>query len=318
MELIRGIHNLRSRHRGCAVTIGAFDGVHRGHRSVLAHLKHKAAALGLPTAVISFEPLPREYFNPEEAPPRIMSFRERTLALAAEGVDRNLVLRFDAALQSMSAEAFLKRVFVDGLGARYIVLGDDFRFGHSREGDLAFLAQQAALHGYEARPTSTVTEAGERISSTRVRDALARGDVTEAEQLLGRPFRLTGRVVKGRQLGRQLGTPTANVALHRRRTPVAGVFAVTVTGAGLDAAPAVANVGVRPTVAETTRANLEVHLLDRTVDLYGERIEVCFHHKLRDEKTFASLDALRAAIDADKAAARAWHGLGEHETADSQ
>jgi riboflavin kinase/FMN adenylyltransferase len=310
MELIRGLHNLREEHRGCAVTVGAFDGIHRGHQGVLAHLKAKAADLGLPSTVIVFEPLPREYFRPLEAPPRITNFRERLTFLAETGVDRVLVLKFDESLRAMTAEQFIRHVFVDGLGAQYIALGDDFRFGNSREGDFEYAQAMSEKFGYEVQPTGTIELAGERVSSTRIREALAAGHFEEAALLLGRPYTMTGRVEHGKKLGRELGSPTANIRIGRIRSPLAGVYVVLASGAGLDAAPGVANVGTRPTVADSLRANLEVHVLDRTGDFYGQRLTVEFLCKLREEKKYDSLDALKAGIAGDIDQARVW--LAEH------
>ncbi len=306
MELIRGLHNLRPEHRGCALTVGAFDGIHRGHQSVLAHLRARAAERSLPSAVIVFEPLPREYFRPFEAPPRITNFRERLQALAGTGIDRVLVLKFDAALRSMSADEFISEVFVNGLGGEYVALGDDFRFGNSREGDYEYARAASKRYGYEVQQTATFELDGERVSSTRVREVLANADFETAERLLGRPFTLTGRVEYGRQLGRELGAPTANIRLNRLKSPLSGVYAVRVDGAGLDGAHGVANVGTRPTIGDSLKANLEVHLLDRSVDLYGKRLTVRFAHKLRDEKKYDSLDDLKAGIGADIDNARQW------------
>ena len=310
MELIRGLHNLREEHRGCAVTVGAFDGIHRGHQGVLAHLKAKAADLGLPSTVIVFEPLPREYFRPLEAPPRITNFRERLTFLAETGIDRVLVLKFDESLRAMTAEEFIRRVFVDGLGAQYIALGDDFRFGNSREGDFEYAQTMSEKFGYEVQPTGTIELAGERVSSTRIREALAAGHFEEAALLLGRPYTMTGRVEHGKKLGRELGSPTANIRIGRIRSPLSGVYVVLASGAGLDAAPGVANVGTRPTVADSLRANLEVHVLDHTGDFYGKRLTVEFLCKLREEKKYDSLEALKAGIAGDIDQARAW--LAEH------
>jgi riboflavin kinase/FMN adenylyltransferase len=306
MELIRGLHNLRPRHRGCVVTVGAFDGVHRGHQAVIRHLQAKAAELELPSVVMVFEPLPREYFAPRTAPARLMSFREKFRALRDLGVNRLLRVRFNEQLRSMSAQAFVEDVFVKGLGVRYVVLGDDFRFGKEREGDLEFMRDQGEQHGYEAGPTPTLAIAGERVSSTRIRHALEQGQFALAEELLGKPYSISGRVVYGRQLGREMGAPTANVELNRLRSPLSGVFAVEVSGGGLVKAPGVANVGVRPTVDDSIRANLEVHLLDREADLYGRRIEVTFLHKLREEMKFDSLEILRATIAGDIDSTRSW------------
>ncbi|MFT5335650.1 MAG: riboflavin kinase/FMN adenylyltransferase [Halioglobus sp.] len=309
MELIRGLHNLRPRHRGCVSTIGAFDGVHLGHQSVIAALLDKAAELKLPSVVIVFEPLPREYFSPHKAPARLMSFREKFKALESLGVDRILRIRFTERLQTMSAQEFIEDIFVTGLGCKYVVLGDDFRFGNDREGDLELMQQQGLRFGFEAVPTTTHTFADERVSSTRIRKALEKAQFSEAEKLLGRPYTISGKVVYGRQLGRTLGSPTANLELHRLRAPLAGVYAVTVSGAGLSGAPGVANIGVRPTVDDSIKANLEVHLLGFEGNLYGRTIEVTFCTKLRDEMKFDSIDELQKNIQRDIERARAWFGL---------
>lgn len=309
MELIRGLHNLRPRHRGCVATIGAFDGVHLGHQSVIAALLDKAAELKLPSVVIVFEPLPREYFSPHKAPARLMSFREKFKALEALGVDRILRIRFTERLQTMSAQEFIEDIFVTGLDSKYVVLGDDFRFGNDREGDLELMQQQGQRFGFEAVPTTTYTFSDERVSSTRIRKALEEAEFSQAEKLLGRPYTISGKVVYGRQLGRTLGSPTANLELHRLRAPLAGVYAVTVCGAGLEDAPGVANIGVRPTVDDSIKANLEVHLLDFEGNLYGRTIEVTFCTKLRDEMKFASVEELQKNIQKDIGRARAWFGL---------
>jgi len=306
MELIRGLHNLQPRHRGCVATIGAFDGVHRGHQAVLERMLREAGSLGLPAVVIVFEPLPREYLHPEEAPARLMDFREKFRALAALGVDRLLRIRFDERVRTMSAAAFVKRIFVEGLAVKRLVLGDDFRFGRGREGDYGFLQAEGERHGFDTLSTATLALDGGRVSSTRVREALAEGDLELAAELLGRPYVISGRVVRGRQLGRTLGAPTANVELNRLKVPLSGVFTVRVNGGGLFEAPGVANVGTRPTVNDGTRANLEVHLLEGEPQLYGRRIDVQFLHRLRPERRFDGLEDLKAAIHGDFAAGRDW------------
>jgi riboflavin kinase/FMN adenylyltransferase len=306
MELIRGLHNLRPRHHGCVATIGAFDGVHLGHQVVIRHLLEKAAELDLPSVIIVFEPLPREYFSPLQAPARIMSFWEKCRALEALGVDRLLRIRFNEQFRVMSAQTFIDDIFVAGLGVRYVVLGDDFRFGADRQGDIAFIQEQGERYGYAAGPTPTFAIAGERVSSTRIRDALENADFATAEALLGRPYSISGRVIYGRQLGRTIGTPTANLELRRLRAPLSGVYVVEVSGGGLQGACGVANVGVRPTVDDSIRANLEVHLLDREIELYGQHIEVTFRHKLREEQKFASLEELQTNIARDIEQTRAW------------
>ena len=306
MELIRGRHNLRPHHRGCAVTIGAFDGVHLGHQSVLTHLRQQAVSLEVPTTVVTFEPLPREYLRPLEAPPRITTLRDKWPLLAECGVDRVLCLPFNESLRQLSAREFVEEVFVSGLGVRYLAFGDDFRFGNRREGDLDYVRALADEFGYAVAPTPTLELGGDRVSSTRIRAALAEADFDLAAQLLGRPFELAGRVLHGQKLGRQLDAPTANIALHRIRSPLQGVYAVRVCGGGLKEAPGVANVGVKPTIGESLEATLEVHVLEGSPDLYGERLTVRFRHKLRDEQKFPSLDALKAGIAADKSNARTW------------
>ena len=306
MELIRGLHNLRPRHRGCVATIGAFDGVHRGHQAEIRHLLEKSRELSLPAAVIVFEPLPREYFAPVQAPARLLSFREKFVALDQLQVDRLLCIRFTEELRSMSAQQFTEEIFVRGLGARYIVLGDDVRFGADREGDLALMQEQGSRHGFEAVPTPTEVARGDRVSSTRIREALEVADFGLARELLGRPYTISGKVIYGRQLGQTIGTPTANLKLQRLRAPLSGVYAVQVSGAGLVDAMGVANVGTRPTVGESIMANLEVHLLDREIELYGQHIDVCFRHKLRDEQKFDSVEDLKQNIARDIANTRAW------------
>ena len=310
MKLIRGLHNLSDLMLSqSAVTIGVFDGVHRGHQEVLAHLKREAQSLGLQTAVITFEPMPGEFLFPDKAPPRLMTFREKYQALEKLGIDYLLCLRFSDRLRTMSPRAFVEDIFVEGLNARYIAFGDDFRFGENRAGDLLFTEALSAEMGYQVVPTSTFDIQGERVSSTRIRAALARADFELAAELLGKPFKLSGKVLKGKRLGRTIGSPTANIALKRVKSPLHGVYAVRVTGGGLSDAPGVANVGVRPTVNDGMLANLEVHLFDFDGDLYGERLDVEFLSKLRDEKKFESLDALKAAIAVDQQAAREWHAI---------
>jgi len=306
MELIRGLHNLRPAHRGCVAPIGAFDGVHIGHQAVIGHLLEKSAEFDLPAAIIVFEPLPREYFSPVQAPARIMSFWEKCRELEALGVDRVLRIRFNEQFRRMSAQQFVDDVFVAGLGVRYVVLGDDFRFGSDRQGDYKFIQQQGKRYGYDAGPTPTRLIDGERVSSTRIREALENANFAEAEGLLGRPYSISGKVIYGRQLGRTIGTPTANLELRRLRAPLSGVYVVEVSGAGLEAAKGVANVGVRPTVDDSIKANLEVHLLDREIGLYGQHIEVTFRHKLREEQKFGSVQELKDNIARDIENTRAW------------
>ncbi|MBJ9976321.1 bifunctional riboflavin kinase/FAD synthetase [Pseudomonas sp. S75] len=307
MQLVRGLHNLRPEYRGCVATIGNFDGVHRGHQAILARLRERAQALGLPTCVVIFEPQPREYFAPDTAPARLARLRDKVELLAGEGIDRILCLPFNRRLSELSAEQFVETILVDGLAVRHLEVGDDFRFGCDRAGDFAFLVEAGRRHGFSVEAAHTVVQDGLRVSSTQVRTALANADFDLAAHLLGRPYTITGRVLHGQKLARQLGTPTANVQLKRRRIPLSGVY---LTSAEIDGKvwPGIANIGVRPTVAGDGRPHLEIHLLDYAGDLYGRRLTVEFHQKLREEQRFASLEALKSAIDADIAAARAhWH-----------
>ncbi|MDR7023470.1 MAG: bifunctional riboflavin kinase/FAD synthetase [Pseudomonadales bacterium] len=304
MQLVRGLHNLRPQHRGCVATIGNFDGVHRGHQAILARLRERSAELGVPSCVLIFEPQPREFFAPDVAPARLARLRDKLALLAAEGVDRVLCLSFNRRLRELSAAEFVHRVLVEGLGVQHLEVGDDFRFGCDRAGDFAFLAEAGEREGFSVEAASTVELDGIRVSSTRVREALDAGDFALAQHLLGRPFQIVGRVLHGQKLGRQLNAPTANVQLKRKRVPLKGVYLVSTEIDG-QTWPGVANIGVRPSVAGDGRAHLEVHLLDFAGDLYGRRLTVAFHHKLRDEQRFASLEALKTAIAADIAAARA-------------
>jgi riboflavin kinase / FMN adenylyltransferase len=310
MELIRGLHNLRPRHRGCAATIGNFDGVHLGHQAVLGQLSERAAELGLPMVVVIFEPQPQEFFSPATAPPRLTRLREKLEALRRYAVERVLVLRFDARLAALSADAFIQRVLVDGLDVRYLVVGDDFRFGQGRAGDFRLLQETGAREGFQVVNMHTFAVGGERVSSTRVRSALAQGDLEAAEALLGRPYRISGRVAAGEQRGRTIGFPTANIHLHRHQSPLQGVYAVELFGLEQEPLPGVANLGRRPTVGGT-RLQLEVHLFDFDREIYGRNVHVNFLRRIRDERTFESFDALRRQIDADAAQARAFFSSRE-------
>jgi riboflavin kinase/FMN adenylyltransferase len=310
MELIRGHHNLRPRHRGCVATIGNFDGVHLGHRAVLRRLIERSAELGLPSTLITFEPYPQEFFSPSRKSPRLTSLREKIEILKGYPIDRVLCLHFNHALAEMSAEDFIRRILVESLGVRLLAVGGDFRFGHRRTGDIDTLREAGPRFGFEVAVMAAIEIDGVRVSSTRIRDALQRGDLRTAERLLGRRYWLGGRVVAGDGRGHDIGFPTANVDLQRRSfaggpAPVAGVFAVEVYG--IDPVPlkGVANVGVRPTIGGV-QSVLEVHLLDFNGNLYGRRIRVEFLMRLREERRFDSLEALRLQIAKDVEQARAW------------
>ena len=303
MQLIRGIYNLRDGQRGCVATIGNFDGVHRGHQAVLEQLARHARRLQRATTVITFEPTPQEYFSPATTPARLTRLREKLTVFRQMQVDRVLCLPFGRRLAGMTAAEFIDHVLVHGLGVCYLVVGDDFRFGKDRRGDFAQLVAAGAAAGFPVESTTTFIDAGERVSSTRIRDLLAAGELDHAERLLGRPYSMQGRVAMGDQRGRTIGFPTANVHLHRRATPLTGVFAVRVLDLDDNPLPGVANLGTRPTV-EGTRPVLEVHLFDFDRDIYGAHVCVEFVQKLRDEKKFDSFDALKKQIQLDAMAAR--------------
>ncbi len=286
-----------------ALTIGNFDGVHRGHQAMLARLTEAAEDLDLPAAVMTFDPHPREFFAPSSAPPRLSSLRDKLEAFAAHGVSRTYVARFDAAMASLHPEAFIDDVLVARLGMRWLLVGADFRFGKSRAGDLATL--RAAARSYSVEAMRTVAVDGERASSTAVRAALAAGDMEHAAALLGRPYRISGHVAHGAKLGRSMGFPTANIAL-RRATPLSGVYAVRVHGLGGAPRLGAASLGVRPTVEDRARPLLEVFIFDFHDAIYGRRIAVDFLHKLRDEARYPDLDALRRQIGTDIEQARAF------------
>lgn len=304
VAFIRGLHNLRPRHRGCVATIGSFDGVHLGHQAILRQLTQAAAAHQLPSVVIVFEPQPHEFFSGEKAPARLMRLREKIQALLASGVDRVLCVQFNDALRSLSAQQFIDQVLVQGLAVRHLVVGDDFRFGCDRRGDFSLLQDAGKTQGFSVSDTCTLLLHGERVSSTRIRSLLEQGEFVLAEALLGRAYSITGRVGYGQQLGRKLGVPTANIHLWRYRSPLHGVFAVTAILADGQSYQGVANVGVRPTVSGDKKPILEVHLFDFSAGLYGTLVEVVFHTKLRNEQKFASLDALKTQLPIDIAQAK--------------
>jgi riboflavin kinase/FMN adenylyltransferase len=311
LELVRGLPNLIGSRRlrdggvpcGCAVAIGNFDGVHLGHQSLIRTARARAAELGVRSAVLTFEPYPREFFDAASAPPRLMRLREKYAAIGALGIDALVVARFDARLQCQRATEFVERVLVDGLGARHVVVGEGFRFATRREGTVETLREAGSRAGFGVDAVPSVTLDGERVSSTRVREALAAGRLDLARRLLGREFRLSGRVIAGQRLGRTLGYPTANLRLHRTKLPLSGIFAVRVGGIGRRALDGVASLGTRPTV-DGVEPLLEVHVFDFAGDLYGRRIDVEFVAKLRDEAKFESLDALVVQMHDDARRAR--------------
>lgn len=291
------------------VTIGSFDGVHLGHQAILQQVLAQSKQLQLPSLAMVFEPQPHEFFTGDKAPPRLMRLGEKVQALFNEGIDRVFCLPFNAALSELSAALFIERILVKGLGARYLVVGDDFRFGSARTGDYSQLVSAGDEYGFTVTDTQSFLIDKERVSSTRIRNMLLNNQFKEASRLLGKPYTISGRVVKGNQLGRELGTPTANVHLHRYRSPLAGVFAVVTTLNSGKIVKGVANVGVRPTITTdgekpVTKPILEVHLFDWQGDLYDQTIVVEFKYKLREEKRFNGLDELKQQISLDVKKAR--------------
>ena len=304
MHVIRGLINLPRLESGCALTIGNFDGVHRGHQSVIAKLSRKARSMNLPVVVMLFEPQPLEYFRPDSTPARLCRLRDKVILMAQLPVDFIMILRFDQVLSTLSPDEFVRRILVDGLNTKYLVVGDDFRFGYRRLGDFELLRSLAARYRFVVENTGSHSIDGQRVSSTLVRDALARGDMDSAKRFLGRPFSIIGRVIQGKQKGRTIGFPTANIALHRKNPPVRGVFAVTMSRFRDHEWPGVANVGIRPTFGGEEIVYLEVHLFDFGLNLYGNCVEVHFFEKIRDEIRFDTVEELKRQIQRDAIAAR--------------
>jgi len=298
MRLIRGLHRWRDI-GPCVVSIGNFDGVHRGHQAMLQQLNTVAKEHNLPSCVISFEPTPPEFFTPDQAPARLSGFRDRVQSIAAQHCDNLLLLDFNEAQSRQSAEDFINKVLVETLQIRHVQVGDDFHFGYQRQGDIALLQKIGDKNGFTASAHDTISIAGQRVSSTLIREYLDAGKLREAAELLGHPYRITGRVIHGEKVGRQLGFPTANIALNKHRPPLSGVFAVIAhdksTGISY---PGVANLGERPTVGGR-KLLLEVHMPNHDIDVYGHHIQVDFMEFIRSEQKFDSLDALKEAISND-------------------
>ncbi|HRD92283.1 MAG TPA: bifunctional riboflavin kinase/FAD synthetase [Accumulibacter sp.] len=296
-------------HSATVLTIGNFDGVHLGHRALLARLTATAAQVGLPAAVLTFEPHPREFFAPESAPPRLSTLREKLELIADDGVAIAYVCHFNARFAALSAGEFIERVLVGALRVRHLIVGDDFRFGARRTGDFALLRDAGADLGFCVEAMDSVTLEGERASSSAVRDALQDGRLEHAARLLGRPYSIDGRVVRGEQIGRQLGFATANIRIKHERPPLQGVFAVEVKGLPGGPHRGAANLGYRPTAHQASRPLLEVHLFDFSADIYGAHLNVRFLHKLRDEMKFPDFNALKAQIARDVEAAQSYFKL---------
>jgi riboflavin kinase/FMN adenylyltransferase len=305
LTFIRGLHNLPPEPGSVVATIGTFDGIHRGHQAIMAQVKERSSHYGLPGMAMIFEPHPREFFSREQAPARLMRLREKVEAIRDEGIEQIFCLQFNRSLRSMTARDFIEQVLVRGVGLRCLIVGDDFRFGCDRTGTTAMLEEAGREFGFEVVDTATVQHQGRRISSTWVREELEAGNFALAEALLGRRFSISGRVVHGQQLGRTLDVPTANVNLKRHRAPLSGVYIVAAVVAG-QYLPAVANVGLRPTVGDLVKPILEVHILDWQGDIYGSQIRVEFLAKLREEMRFSGIDELLTWIHKDIQVAKAY------------
>jgi riboflavin kinase/FMN adenylyltransferase len=312
MELLRGIHNLKTEHQGCVLSIGNFDGVHLGHHAVLSRLLIEAKRLNVPATVMTFEPQPAELFAGENAPARLSRLRDKFLQLEKQGLDRLLCVSFTHQFANISAQQFIEQLLIKKLDVKFLVIGDDFHFGYQRKGDFQLLKEAGEKYGFVVVDTQSLMQEEHRVSSSRIRDALALGDLQQAELMLGRKYSVTGRVSHGRKLGRTIGVPTANLLLKRRVSPVAGVFAVSILGvdrntsSGQKIYQGVANIGQRPTV-QGVRQQLEVHLFDFNGDLYGMQLEVILEEKLRDEVRFDSFAELKIQIDKDIKLAKLWH-----------
>lgn len=301
-------HSLANGHLsadGCVASIGNFDGVHLGHQSLIERLKEVSKARGVPSLLMMFEPQPLEFFQPSKAPVRLFSLRDKLLAMKQQGIDYVLCVPFNQAFSQLSAEEFIGHILVDKLKLKHLVIGDDFKFGYKRSGDFQTLKHAGEKFGFTVEDTNTLNLNGDRISSTRIRQALADNQLEQANTLLGRAYSMNGRVMKGRQLARQLNSPTANINIKRNSLPISGVFAVEVLHQETQQCfNGVANLGVKPTVTDQPEPSLEVHLFDFSGNLYNQHLDVRFLKKLRDEKKFNHIDELKAAIATDQQSAR--------------
>ena len=308
MKVFRGLPNADAR-RPCALTIGNFDGVHLGHQALLAQVHDAARRLGIESAVMTFEPHPREFFaqltgQTGLTPPRVANLRDKLQAIEAAGIDRIIVKHFNARFAEMSAEEFIHKLLVVGLHVKFLIVGDDFRFGAKRSGDFQLLVDAGKRYGFEVSSVATVTHQSTRISSSAVRAALKDGDFIQAKNLLGYAYSISGHVQHGRKLGRTLGFPTLNLRIGHRNPVLNGIFVVQVHGLGAQPLPAVASLGVRPTVEDGGRMLLEVHIFDFNANCYGKLVRIEFLQKLRDEEKYTDLETLTDAIAADARAAR--------------
>jgi riboflavin kinase/FMN adenylyltransferase len=302
IKLIRAKPGQTNLLKQSVVTIGNFDGVHLGHQEILTELCAKARELNMPAVVILFEPQPQEFFRADQAPARLMRLREKLMALRQYPIDHVVCFRFNQPFSHITADAFIQDILIQQLHVNYLIVGEDFRFGHARQGTIATLQQAATHHGFTVAIAPTVLHDNARISSTRVRAMLQEGNFAKAAELLGSPYGITGRVIHGNKIGRQLDCPTANILLFRKTSPLWGIYIATVSGVTERALPAVVSIGKRP-VFNGTEMLLEIHLLNVDYSLYGKLLRVELIQKLRDEQNFASVDDLKHQIVRDVAAA---------------
>lgn len=304
MHLIRGLTNLQPLTKGCVLSIGNFDGVHIGHQKIIEKLALQGKAMNIAIVIMLFEPQPLEFFLGNKSPSRLMRLREKVIRFKKFPIDKLLVVKFDKTLANYKAENFISHFLVNKLNVKYLVVGDDFRFGKARLGNFAMLKKTGQLLGFNVVNTRSCYKTGQRISSTLIRDALCLGDLAQAKKLLGRDYSICGRIVYGNNRGSTIGFPTANILMFRKNTPLKGVYAVTMTWATNKEIPGIANVGTRPTVTGTNTVILETHLFNFNQNIYGQYVEVHFKHKIRNEISFDSLDALKTQIAKDVTVAK--------------
>lgn len=316
MHFFRSLSRVDSSLTGCVASIGNFDGVHLGHQALIARLKQVASKQGVPSLLMVFEPQPLEFFQADKAPTRLFSLRDKLLAIKQKGIDYVLCVRFNQSFSELSANEFIEQFLVNKLNVQHLIIGDDFKFGYERKGDFQTLQQAGNSFGFSVEDTSTFNLDNERVSSTRIRQALANSQLKEVSTLLGRPYSMSGRVTEGRKLARTLNSPTANVDIKRTGLPITGVFAVKVLHQESNTYfNGVANLGIKPTVTDKPEPSLEVHLFDFSGNLYNQHLQVSFVQKLRDERKFNNLDELKAAIKQDQINARQFF---KHSKTDNQ
>jgi riboflavin kinase/FMN adenylyltransferase len=299
MQLIRGFPHLKPFTKGCVLSIGNFDGVHSGHKAVIEKLALQGKAMSLPVVIMLFEPQPLEFFLSDNAPSRLMRLREKITQLKRLPIDNLLVVKFDTTIANYKAEDFVKDFLADKLNVKHLIIGDDFHFGKARRGNFTLLKKMGQELGFKVEDTQSFIVDKNRVSSTQIRDALSAGDLSKAKLMLGRDYSGCGRVAYGNKIGRTIGFPTANIQMLRKKTPISGVFAVTMTGIDNKEVLGIANVGTRPTVSGKNKVILETHLFDFNQDIYGQYVEIHFKQKIRDEICFESLNDLKIQIEKD-------------------